>query len=300
MKKNLILIAVLLSFGSSTKLLACDMCGCSTMGGLNNLSSYATNNFIVFKSAYNAFHTFSETEGSLVTSDMYTLDLVGGYSLNDRLHLSGYIPFKVNNYSSGETETKIRGLGDIGIVANYILFKSNDTILGNQQYNFSVKGGIEFPTGKFNKNFRTDHLPASVSAGSGSIDLITGARFVLYKGYTNYLADYTFKYNFENASMYRFGMQNSLALIVTHKLQKGKSEFILFGGLIGEHASFDKFHNIDQHATSGENLYLDLGCEFVRKKIFAGISSDIPLYSDFGGEISSKPRYSLSFGYLFN
>jgi hypothetical protein len=120
-KKISILIIIIISFGNSKKLHACDMCGCSSMGGLNNLSSYATNNFIVFKSAYNAFHTFSETEGSLVTSDMYTLDLVGGYSLNDRLHLSGYIPFKVNNYSSGETETKIRGLGDIGIVANYIL-----------------------------------------------------------------------------------------------------------------------------------------------------------------------------------
>lgn len=302
MKKNLILIAVLLSFGSSTKLFACDMCGCSSIGGLNNLSAYATNNFIMFKSSFISFHTFSETESTDIYSDMYSFDLIGGYSIGKRLHLTGYLPYKLNNYSANEETNTYQGIGDIGVIANYVFFKNktSDTVLENSGFNLSVKGGIEIPAGKFNKNFRTDQLPASLSTGSGSMDFITGVRFVKNKNKTTFLGDYTFKYNLENTTMYRFGMQSTLALIVTQKVEKQKMIFTPFAGIIGEHSSFDKFHDLDQHATSGENIYVDLGCEFVIKKLMAGVSADVPLYSDFGGEISSKPRYSVRLGYLFN
>ncbi len=301
-KKNLILIAVLLSFGSNTKLLACDMCGCSSMGGLNNLSAYATNNFFMFKSSFISFHTFSETVSTDIYSDMYSFDLIAGYSIGKRLHLTGYIPYKLNTYSTDEETNTYQGIGDIGVIANYVLFKnkSSDTVLEISGFNFSVKGGVEIPTGKFNNNFRIDQLPASLSTVSGSVDFIAGGRFIKYKNNTTFLGDYTFKYNLENATMYRFGMQNTLALIVTQKVEKQKMIFTPFAGIIGEHSSFDKFHDLDQHTTSGENIYVDLGCEFVIKKLMAGVSAEIPLYSDFGGEISSNPRYSVRVGYLFN
>lgn len=301
MKIFFILLITLLSLGSKTDLWACDMCGCSSIGGLNNLSAYATNNFLMFKSSFISFHTFSETESSDIYSDMYSFDLIGGYSIGKRLHLAGYIPYKLNTYSTKEGTNIYQGIGDIGVVANYIFLKTkaNDTVLDNSGFNFSVKGGIEIPTGKFNENFRSDQLPASLSTGSGSVDFITGIRFVKNENKTTFLGDFTFKYNLENTTMYRFGMQNTLAFIVTQKVEKQKMIFTPFVGIIGEHSSFDKFHDLDQHATSGENLYVDLGCEFVTKKLMAGVSADIPLYSDFGGEISSKPRYSFRIGYLF-
>lgn len=278
------------------------MCGCSSIGGLNNLSAYSTNNFLMIKSTFISFHTFSVTESTDIYSDMYSFDLIGGYSIGKRLHLTGYLPYKLNTYSTEEETNTYQGISDIGIVTNYVLFKNktNDTVLQNSGFSFSVKSGVEIPTGKFNNNFRMDQLPASISTGSGSVDFITGVRLIKNKNKTTFLGDYTFKYNLENTTMYRFGMQNSLALILTQRLEKQKMIFTPFAGIIGEHSSFDKFHDLDQHATSGENLYVDFGCEFVTKKLMVGVSADIPLYSDFGGEISSNPRYSVRVGYLFD
>jgi hypothetical protein len=294
---KIVLLALIVGFTISSGN-ACDQCGCSVAGSYNNVTAYAHNNYVMLKSSFYKFTTGTTT--SRVHSDMFATDLIVGYNFLPSLHVLAYLPYKVNNFSGQDVKYRTQGLGDGGLLANYVLATNNKNVMATSTFSLSVKGGIELPTGDFIDDYRAKEVPANISNGSETIDFMTGARYIFKKKNTTLISDYTFKYNTENEAAYRFGNQHSVSLLAAQRFMRSKVVFTPYAGVAGEFDGADFYHTLEQHGTTGESVFLNTGLEVGFSDYILGCTADLPLYANFGEAAASSPRVALRLAYLFN
>lgn len=294
----MVVIAIIAMALPCKRMMACDQCGCAAGGMYSNIMPFATGNFIGLRSGFYSFSSKSPSE--LLSAHFFSLDLIGNYSVNRNLNLTGYLPYRINDYTGSDVNFHASGPGDAGVFGNYIVASNRDSIMKKSLYTISLKGGAEFPTGKFNDAFRGDRVPASISTGSGSFDFMSGCRFIYKIKKTTVAADYTYRFNCINAHHYNFGDQQSLALMVSEKLIKSGWAFTPYAGATGEFSTDDYYYTLKMDGTRGGSVFANAGCEFNRRQIIFGMAADVPLYTDFGGISKAAPRYNARIIYMFD
>lgn len=297
MKRIYLLLFIGMMHTADLRLFACDQCGCASGGIYSTIMPFATGNFISFRTGWVAYDALNSAE--VGHSRFVSMDISGGYSIGKNLHLLGYVPYKMNSYTNSEVDYSTSGLGDAGVVANYIIRTNRDSMMKQWSYALSVKGGIEMPTGIFEDQFRADKLPAAISLGTGSWDYSAGARLIVKRNKITLAGDYTIKYNTVNQHHYQFGTQQNLSLMMAQKIIRKDWALNPYAGISGEFTTADYYYTINQDGTEGSSLFANCGFELGRKQLLAGVSADIPLYSDFGGITKSTLRCSARVVYMF-
>jgi hypothetical protein len=215
------------------------------------------------------------------------------------LHVLAYLPYKVNNFSGQDVKYHTQGLGDGGLLANYVIATNNKNVMATSTYSLSLKGGIELPTGNFIDDYRALEVPANISNGSASFDMMTGARYIYKKKNTTFIADYTFKYNTENNAAYQFGNLQNISFLAAQRFMQSKYVLTPYAGISGEYDAADRYHNITQHGTEGKSIFANTGLELGFNKYIVGCTADLPLYTNFGETATSGPRLALRCVYMF-
>ena len=296
--RRLFALAILLNLILMVKpLSACDQCGCSSGATFNNLSAFATYNFIMLRLGYSSMQGYGNVGSFALNTNA---DIVGGYSLNKRLHLSAFLPVKYNYFEHDENSHTASGIGDAGIMANYVLFSNSDKMMQRVTSTLSIRGGIELPTGNFNENFRADDVPAAISTGSGSFDFFGGLRYTIRSGNNAITVDYIGKYNTENAVAYQFGFQQSANVYVTKSFKKTNAAWLPYAGVSGEFVSGDTYHDNFMTGTKGNNVSAMAGLEYARTKWVFGAHAEFPVISAYDTDINLHPKASLRMVHLFN
>lgn len=298
MRKFLSVLAYALIILQSLPSLACDQCGCAGGGAYTNLSTYAHNNYLMLKAGYYKFYTFGNANN--VFSTMQSTDLIAGYNITPKIHLLGYLPFKINSYTNEGNRYNANGIGDAGLLANYIFLTNKENIMAKTTYAFSIKGGIELPTGKFIDDYRALKIPVTLSDGSGTIDYLTGLRGIYKKNNITLITDYSLKINTTNSVDYQFGSQQTLTVLSAFRYIKSKSVITPYIGVTGERDGVDVYHELPQHGTSGSSLFINTGLEIGFNKYIIGATTDFPVISQYEEGAKSSPRLAIRLAYTWN
>lgn len=278
---------------------ACNQCGCQSSVGYTGLLNYSNSNFISLQYMYSGMHTSDSITGGDVMSEYASIMVTGGVQLfSGKWSMQYYIPFAMNQYQDADADLfKNSGLGDAGWINHFQILKSNDT--SNAFWNLFLKAGIEFPTGNFYSTYREDDVPATISTGSDSWDIMTGLRFSYSKNNLGIYGNYLFKYNTENAEHYTYGNQHIATALASYKFMAGNSTITPLIGVIAEFIDYNTFYGYDQHGTSGNNIFATSGLDFNLGNLNMGCNFDLPVYSKYDNMAKSTLRGSVHIGFSF-
>ena len=297
MKRIYSVLLLLVMLSAVKQAWACDQCSCSSGAAFNNISEFATYNYLMLRLGYGSMH--GDGDVTAFSANMY-MDIVGGYSLNKRIHVSGYLPLRYNYFAHEGNTHSLYGLGDAGLLANVIAWSNADDMMKRTKLTISARGGIEFPTGNFNEAFRAEDVPAAMSTGSGSIDVLGGARLIVRNDKNTITFDYLGKYNTANKVEYQFGLQQMANVFIGRTIKKPGASWLPYAGIAGEWSGGDTYHDNPMSGTSGYNLGVMAGVEYARTNWVFGAHTDMPFISNYDTEVTIHPKASLRVMRLFN
>lgn len=294
-----ILLPVAVFLQSVISVHACSMCGCQSSMNFTGLLNYTSSNFISLQALLNRMHSVDDVTGGNIESEYNNLMLAGALQIKPGIwDMQFYLPYAMNSYDVSEGNVfSLNGIGDAGWTNQVVLFQNSDSALAFWRLNAKI--GVEIPTGKFYHAYREVDVPAAISVGSGSWDILSGLRFSYFKNKLGIYADYLFKYNTENAYAYKYGNQHVITALASYQLEKGKVTVTPMLGSMAEFIAFDTFYGYDQHGTSGTNVYGLAGLDINIRKINVGVNINLPVYSVYDNEASAALRGSVHAGYTF-
>lgn len=297
MNKFILVWVACLAISLPLNVSACDQCACSAAGSFNDLSVFSTRNFVMLRTGYS--HMWAD-EHQYVSVTSLSMDIAAAFSITPKLHVTAFVPVRFNTFSHEEDLYQLSGVGDIGAIANYILYTNQDSLMARNKYTLSVRGGIELPTGRFNTGFRQEDIPAALSPGSGSFDLISGARLRGLFSKTSVTVDYALRYHTVNQVEYRFGFQQSANATAGYLIKKPGYSILPYGGVSAEFVAGDTYHGYLQEGTTGYAWFTAGGLECALNSWVIGAQTDIPVLSHYDTEVHLKPRFSVRLSYMWN
>ena len=212
-----------------------------------------------------------------------------GYGVNGDLALFGVVPYvdkRLELTSDGARRARSgRGLGDISLFGRYTVFKKNWP-----QRNFRIApfAGIEIPTGDNDDSDAFGRKPASVQAGSGSVDPFGGV-VATYQtlefqidGQVSYKAN-TEAEDFEFGDVVRADASLQYRLW-PRKLTGGVPGFlygILEANLI--HQGKNRSGDVDDSNSGGTSLFVVPGLQYVTRRWILEAAVQAPVVQDVNG-----------------
>ena len=125
------------------------------------------------------------------------------YYLNPKFRLLFSIPFSVNEING----KKLNGMGDTKFLAQYQVYNSDITAKTNLWQRLFLGGGLNLPTGVYNKSLTYGVVEPHFQPGTGSFDFILTALHLakLEKAGVGWRNDIVYTVNGKNKNDYSFG-----------------------------------------------------------------------------------------------
>ena len=228
-----------------------------------------------------------------------------GYGVTSDLAIFGVLPYvdkSLEITSMGVRRTRdTRGIGDMTLFGRYTVFK--DDIPG-RTFRIAPFFGIELPTGEDDETDGLGRLPASVQAGSGSVDPFGGLVATYLSLDFEIDAQASYKINTE-ANNFEFGDVARLDASFQYRLWprslgSGVPGFlygILEGNLI--HQNKNRSNGAEDPNSGGTSLFLMPGLQYVTKRWIVEGGVQIPVVQDLNGTALEKD-FIVRFGFRFN
>lgn len=140
------IIAVLLFAILFLNAAACDICG----GGLNNLNPYLFPHLSKSYLGLSYFHNHYRINEDGQITNQYNNAFVfsGQYTFRNKVQVMAVVPFQFNTITSGTAAAKTQGVGDITVLANYVVLNK---MLCKTTHAFTIGAGLKLPTGEYNR-----------------------------------------------------------------------------------------------------------------------------------------------------
>ncbi len=300
-----LIISGLLTLITATQLMACDVCGCSLGGNYFGILPLYNKNFVGLRWSQARFHSYiapTQYLGAQESNDTYSkIELWGRYYLTRKIQLFAFIPYAYNNMNGTDQVVTAQGLGDISLIANYVILNTGETG-SNFKHSLMAGGGIKLPTGKYDQADGGKIINRNFQLGTGSVDFHFNAVYTLRYKKTGINLETGYKLNTRNSHDYLFGNQYraSAQLFVWQKV--GAFSFLPHAGVNYETAAKHKDGDIIQVNTGGSALLASAGLDVYISRVTLGLNYQDPIAqhynSDETADITSKPRWTASL--LFN
>jgi len=228
-----------------------------------------------------------------------------GYGVTSNLAVFGVLPYvdkSLEMTSMGVRRTReTSGIGDLTLFGRYTVFK--DDIPG-RTFRVAPFFGMELPTGEDDETDGFGRLPASVQAGSGSVDPFGGLVATYLSLDFEIDAQVSYKINTE-ANNFEFGDVARLDASFQYRLWprslgSGVPGFlygILEGNLI--HQNKNRSNGAQDPDSGGTTLFLMPGLQYVTQRWIVEGGVQIPVVQDLNGTALEKD-YLVRFGFRFN
>lgn len=282
---------------------ACDICGCGAGNmGIGLLTAYKNNTFRL--GYYHSGFTSMPFEGKEVTDRFEQAEMFFGYTLGSthKVRLMAHMHYGINDrqsYDDSQTQS-VKGIGDIRLVANYVLFDSKPVGQWGTFY-METGGGISLPTGQFDPDIHDKNIPENFNIGKGALGYIFQNNAALNINKTGVLWNNQYTYNQKSTSGYRYGSQWNSTLSIYQEIPVAGFKIVPSIGLAYEKVALDQYKNgTDVTGTGGEGLFLPLSLNFKTDNWLLGVSYSKAVtdnYSD--GEVNASGRIACQFSYFF-
>jgi len=228
-----------------------------------------------------------------------------GYGVTSDLAIFVVLPYVDNSLkitSMGVRSTRDKsGIGDLTLFGRYTVFK--DDIPG-RTFRVAPFAGVELPTGDDDETDGLGRLPASVQAGSGSVDPFGGLVATYQTLDFEIDAQASYKINTE-ANNFEFGDIARLDASLQYRfwpcsLESGVPSFLYVvfeGNLI--HQNKNRSNGAQDPNSGGTTLFLMPGLQYVTQRWIVEGGVQIPVVQDLNGTALEKD-YIVRFGFRFN
>jgi len=283
MKKKFLVVALLISF---YQLNACDICGCGVNNFYIGILPQFHHKFIGVRYQFNSFNTRLAADQTQFSKDFYqAAELWGGWNVGKKLQLLAFIPVNHNYQNSDEGISKLTGLGDITLLANYKLVDINS--VGSKGGIFSqqlwIGGGVKLRTGKFEIENDDPDVAAAANRqlGSGSTDLLLNAMYNVRIDRFGINTSASYKLNSANKDQYKFGDKFMASSFVYYPIAFSKTTISPNLGILYEKTKASELQGSKIDLTGGNILRASLGVEISFDKTTFGFNTQLPLAQNF-------------------
>jgi hypothetical protein len=286
--------------------LACDVCGCSLGGNYFGILPLYNKNFIGFRWSQAKFHSYiapTQYLGAQQSNDTYSkAELWGRYYVTKRIQLFAFVPYIHNDMNGTDQVVSASGLGDINIMANYVLLNTGES-KSDFKHTLIAGGGVKLPTGKFDMEDKGKIINRNFQLGTGSVDFNLNAVYTLRYKKTGINLETGYKINTRNSHNYLFGNQYRASAQLFFWQQVGPFSFLPHAGVNYEQAAMHKDGDIIQTNTGGSAWLGSAGLDIYFARFTVGLNAQQPIAqnynSDTSASITSKDRLTVSLTYNF-
>jgi hypothetical protein len=163
--------------------LACDVCGCSLGGNYFGILPQFNKNFVGLRWSQAKFHSYIYGGAVLpaqYSNDTYNkVELWGRYYVNEKLQVFGFIPYAYNNMNGSDQVVSAHGLGDVTLMANYLIINTGGDRTRLFKHSLMAGGGIKLPTGDFKLEDKGKIINRNFQMGTGSVDFLISAVYTV-------------------------------------------------------------------------------------------------------------------------
>ncbi|UII20930.1 transporter [Fulvivirga ligni] len=307
MKKYIIIICLLIGL-ALTSAKACDVCGCSLGGNYFGILPQYNKNFIGLRWSQAKFYAHmnhnSEYLNEEYSHDTYSkVELWGRFYVGKKLQVMAFVPYGYNNMDGTEQKVSNSGLGDVTLLANYMILNTGDDDQKMLKHTWMVGGGVKLPTGENDFQDNGVLVNRNFQLGTGSTDFLLSSVYTVRYNKIGFNAETGYKINTRNSDDYLFGNQFHASGQFFY-WQNVKSVALLpNAGLYYESAERHQDGEVLQANTGGSAMLLTAGLETYVKRISVGVNYKYPLSQKFNSDdvasIESKQRWMLSVTYNF-
>jgi hypothetical protein len=303
MRKLLNGLVLIVSAGRAT---ACDVCGCSLGGNYFGILPFYGKNFVGLRWSQAQFHSYIYPTRYLPaqqSNDTYSkVELWTRYHLTKRIQLFAFVPYVYNSMNGTDQVVYAQGLGDINLMANYVLLNNSET--GSDWKHTLVAGaGIKLPTGKFSLQDKGKIINRNFQAGTGSVDFTTNAVYTIRYKKTGLNFETGYKMNTRNNDGYLFGNQFRFSSQLFFWQKLGIVSLLPHAGAYYENAARHHDNEIIQVNTGGTAVLGSAGLDIYIGPVTVGVNYQKPVVqhynSDNTADITSKARWTTTLMYIF-
>ncbi len=299
--KKIILAGIVLAI-TVVQSQACDVCGCSLGGSYYGILPQFQKNFIGFRWSQAKFYAHMD-HGSVLgeehSNDTYSkLELWGRYYVNEKIQVFAFIPYSYNTMDGTEQEIKTHGLGDVSILANYLILNTGSDKTKKLKHTLMAGAGLKLPTGKYDMEDNGQIVNRNFQLGTGSIDFILSGVYTIRYQKLGLTSEAGYKINTRNNHQYLFGNQFHTSARVFYWQNIKSVSLLPNAGVYYEKAAQHRDGEIIQANTGGDALLLSAGLEMYYNRFSLGFTFQDPIKqhynSDDIAEITSKDRITIS------
>lgn len=286
---------------------ACDVCGCSIGGNYFGILPQFHRHFVGLRWSEQSFqsaHSKSAAEAGRFDSDesFRTADLLGRFYLSRRVQMFALVPYHFFHRVEDNQTIQTQGLGDVSVMAGYILLDTGDSLRRKWQHSLTLNGGVKLPTGSHNlTNPEGELLHPNLQPGTGTTDFMLSVMYTARHGAWGFNADALARFNTANHQQdYRFGHRLSGSAKVFYWQNAGRFLLLPNAGVFADAAQANE-GNIDfTEGTGGAIVFGTLGLDTYLGNFSVGFSFQQPLWQHLGnGKVHNNSRWMATVNYIF-
>lgn len=296
-----------LAAACSLQAMACDVCGGSSGSYLGVLPRFEQH-FVGLSFQYQPFvaiHPDMVGSSVPVRSQNYVRSVTawGRFYPLKRLQVFAFVPYTYNTSIEPTQTVTMQGLGDVKVLANYMLLNTPDSSEGQLKHNLLIGGGVKAPTGKNNFVNSEGIILSNMQPGTGSWDLLANANYTIRIDKAGVNADVTYKYSTANERDYRYGDKLNAGLTGFYWYDAGKASLLPQLGMRYEYSQQDysSYRYLIHNAYSGgAQAYGTGGLTTYLGKFGIGAMVSIPVWQNYAdGLVQAKTRTEVQLQFLF-
>lgn len=282
---------------------ACDVCGGAAMGNYLGIMPQFQRNIIGLRYAYRGFNTkhppahSGKDEGGDSKDYYQTAELVGRFFPSPKIQIYAFVPFQYYQQKElGASPRTYTGLGDISLMANYVLLNTNDSLDRLFRHFLMIGGGVKLPTGAYKSTTNN----ANMQMGTGSVDFTLSANYTLRYRRVGLNTEANIRLNTANKQTYKYGNKYSCSAKAFIVRKHKDWVFLPSLGLGLEIGDANQKYGYTQPYTSSQNLLASLGLDVYYQNFAFGFTVQQPTYQHISdGYTYAKTRLNLHTTFTF-
>jgi hypothetical protein len=299
------LLTISLSILYKINLLACDLCGCGNGSSFFGILPQSHRSFVGMRYSYKSFNSHLNSRTLQSKETFQKSELWGRFYPFKNMQIMGFLPYNFNEQKllAQNKTTKINGIGDATILANYSLLNTlmSDSLIRKFDQNLSLGIGTKLPTGHFKYDLYADDEVANPNfqLGTGSVDLLLNVIHTIKRKNFGLNTDVNYKINSKNSKGYKFGNKTSANMLLFYSKYNEKYTVMPNIGLSFEHSDTDKKDKSTIKFNGGNVILGNIGVENYFKKVSLGINYQAVVRQNLAnGELKSNNRLNLHFTHM--
>jgi len=233
----------------------------------------------------------------------HTIDAWGTFFLSERLQLMVNLPYQfAESYYNDTIVQEASGIGDISGLLLYQVHNTKADSPTKFRQRLNVGGGLKLPTGKYKMEMDDEPIQQEFQPGTGSIDLILNAQYLMRYRSAGLSANVLYKVNGENNQQYAFANGANLDLRLFYQLKIKESLMVMPEvGVFYEEAERDIEREVPVYGTGGSATFGTFGLRTFYRDFSLVMSYFTPWsesLNDF--QLANKERVVVGLVYTFS